>query len=520
MSPLLTVKERAYVDTVYSKAEIRAFCQGNLTFSCPEFELKQGHKIRTTMAAEIEALPADQQLIMIHGYHHNEVRPRGTKTAAGQYDPNTRNIWWSVKDSFGFLGINTMHHEFMHRIDYLLTNVRTQPHSITAENWSVALGSELVRTPITGDIKYRADSKLYQDSMALNAHLSGPSYQINKGYKYLIESFAEMGAHFNSLHRDYNGNSARINFVLSAEYPDLWRVFRDEVLPIISILGEKYAVRRQEVLDDYKIDDAQKLKIMLAAFGINKLPGAMIASAEFEDKILAYQDASRKLMPLRHPLDEHDDMDAYIDAISIILKSFSREEGAQDLEEITAEFIGEAQLIESAERDIQGYQSACEIQKKLFGKHISEHSENYTRLEAISIIKEGNLNDLQSMTAGLADESHNFVVFANSMDSLGGKLNQEYSQHVLAEIFLEHCVVEGDLKWLLQMPDYLGEYLQAAEITSSYRALGRTLEDINWLMGCCYNSYEDLEDRLLELELERGLFETELECCDTFSWCP
>lgn len=153
----------------------------------------------------------------------------------------------------------TLRHEKGHRIDHILATRVAGTGQIpkdlhyfsTLPQWVEPALYELEREQRKGYFGTTPDATLYTGVKRLIEHLSHPRYQgspATRQHHIAVESFAEMTVHYTTLYDVYNGDAERIDRKLSKAYPELWPVYRDEVLPRI----EHEAVLLHNEMAEYK----------------------------------------------------------------------------------------------------------------------------------------------------------------------------------------------------------------------------------------------------------------------------
>lgn len=139
-------------------------------------------------------------------------------------------------------------HEVGHNEDYGLNRRHNQAGNYNSEKnqrWNEATQREF-NNQRNVDPRGSAEP-LYSGAEPLNRHVAKYPTQAERS----LEAYAEMSTHHSALHADHGGNQEAINKILEKKYPELWPIYRDEMLPQVRADANELEQARTRKIETY-----------------------------------------------------------------------------------------------------------------------------------------------------------------------------------------------------------------------------------------------------------------------------
>ncbi len=232
--------------------ELSRYAESSLNIIGPQ-ATAQAHLYQQSLAGTLYVIPDDAQaLMMFSGQQYTltagdfaEIQESLAKRGGGNaLEGYAANGYYSANDgTLAYVAENInddkiFSHEQGHAIDQALGNFSE------SDVWKEAVGRELENRKFDPDRSAYALSIL-PESRTLSQHTS--TYSVAETAK---EAFAEMTNHYFAVFAQNSGDMEKVNEQLSKAYPDLWPVYKDEVLPRVADLAAQARAKAQTTLDD------------------------------------------------------------------------------------------------------------------------------------------------------------------------------------------------------------------------------------------------------------------------------
>lgn len=327
------------MDYQYTDSDIDRFTARNLEILGVGQD--QATAIRAKFSETIKKLPAVEQVILIEGMGTNiagnaEIVNKlygGIHNVGGFYSTNPVRIRDNFNSASGVVHnpivmngdnldylMNITRHEEGHRVDNRLSKSGVF-YSDAAQSWQARLdaykdrmANSLAVSPLENNnpIKWVRDKvddfiqknlngskEPYSNYRNLYDHISHDLY--GNPATHPREAFAEMYTHRTSLYELYDGNEARVDRTLKKLYPELWPVYRDEIMPLMTEEAKSLIQKRDANIKSYIETQAKIAEILEQPFDdVDLADKARVAVLDREFQ-LDLTEAKRELFVYEHP---------------------------------------------------------------------------------------------------------------------------------------------------------------------------------------------------------------------------